>query len=87
MFVLDRLRSHQLHHDISWQLEDIMDPRMCSSLHHSTMASAPSLRASEPFLPFVAPPASDAPGNVKVVVRCRAFLKRGEMDLIPNGTR
>jgi hypothetical protein len=53
-----------------------MDPRMYSSLHLST-ASAPSLRASEPMAFMAAPPLSDDPGNVKVVVRCRAFLPRG----------
>jgi hypothetical protein len=52
-----------------------MDPRMYSSMH--TSASAPSLRSSEPVA-LMAPPARvDDPGNVKVVVRCRAFLKRG----------
>ncbi|KAF1921330.1 P-loop containing nucleoside triphosphate hydrolase protein [Ampelomyces quisqualis] len=41
-----------------------------------TTASAPSLRASEPY-PIMAPaPMTDDPGNVKVVVRCRAFVRR-----------
>lgn len=42
-------------------------------------ASAPSLRAHDPQPP--SQPAqstmSDDPGNVKVVVRCRAFVPRG----------
>jgi hypothetical protein len=53
-----------------------MDPRFYSSLHLST-ASAPSLRASEPMAFMAPPPMVDDPGNVKVVVRCRAFLPRG----------
>ena len=48
--------------------------------YHST-ASAPSLRAREAIedmqRPFT-PPDADA-GNVKVVVRVRKFVKRGEM--------
>lgn len=75
MHLFSRLRSQQLRHELFLLLEDIMDPRMYSSLHTS-FASAPSLRASEPFALMAAPPPVDDPGNVKVVVRCRAFLKR-----------
>ncbi|KAF2111363.1 kinesin family protein-like protein [Lophiotrema nucula] len=56
-------------------LHDIMDSRMYSSMHASS-ASAPSLRASEPVALMAPPPMVDDPGNVKVVVRCRAFVKR-----------
>ncbi|KAF2742198.1 kinesin [Sporormia fimetaria CBS 119925] len=52
-----------------------MDPRLYASLHH-TSASAPSLRASEPYHMMAPPVGIDDPGNVKVVVRCRAFLQR-----------
>ena len=55
-------------------LAGILDSNMFSGLH--TTASAPSMRASEPY-PVMAPPASDDSGNIKVVVRCRAFVKRG----------
>jgi hypothetical protein len=72
----NRLRSQQLYHSLCLLLENTMDPRLYASLHASS-ASAPSLRASEPVA-LMAPPAGvDDPGNVKVVVRCRAFLKRG----------
>jgi hypothetical protein len=49
---------------------------MYSGLH--TTASAPSMRASEPYAMMAPrPPIADDPGNVKVVVRCRAFVRRG----------
>lgn len=54
-----------------------MDRRMYGSL---STASAVSLRASasEPLTALMAPPPMvDDPGNVKVVVRCRAFVRRG----------
>jgi hypothetical protein len=54
-----------------------MDAHLYSSLH-SSMASAPSMRASEPFASSMTPlGGADDPGNVKVVVRCRAFVRRG----------
>lgn len=52
-----------------------MDRRMYGSL---TTASAVSLRASEPLAMLAPPPMLDDAGNVKVVVRCRAFVRRGE---------
>lgn len=67
-------RSHQLKDSLFLLLEDIMDPRMYSSL---STASAPSMRASEPIALMAPPPMADDPGNVKVVVRCRAFVRRG----------
>ena len=52
-------------------------------MNERTLISAPSLRASEPFAMVAMPPPVDDPGNVKVVVRCRAFLKRGRTVLMP----
>ncbi|KAF2259371.1 kinesin family protein-like protein [Lojkania enalia] len=52
-----------------------MDSRLYSSLHGSS-ASAPSMRASEPYALMAPPSMVDDPGNVKVVVRCRAFVRR-----------
>ncbi|ORY17051.1 kinesin-II 85 kDa subunit [Clohesyomyces aquaticus] len=75
MHLLHLLRSQLLRESLYQLLEDTMDPRMYGSLH-STSASAPSLRASEPVAMMLAPPPVDDPGNVKVVVRCRAFLPR-----------
>ena len=86
MYLVHLLRSQQLRDDFVDRvrletarrlLEDTMDTRMYSSLHNSS-ASAPSLRASEPAALMAPPVGVDDPGNVKVVVRCRAFLKRGE---------
>ncbi|KAF1996788.1 kinesin-domain-containing protein, partial [Amniculicola lignicola CBS 123094] len=69
------LQRSQLLFDILYELlEDIMDPRMYSSFH-PTSASAVSMRASEP-VPLMTAPTNSDPGNVKVVVRCRAFVKR-----------
>lgn len=76
MHLLHTLRSQQLHQQFCLLLEEVMDPRMYSSLHGST-ASAPSMRASEPIALMAPPLGVDDPGNVKVVVRCRAFVKRG----------
>lgn len=73
-------RSRQLLQNLCQLLDDILDPRMYSGMH--TTASAPSLRASESYMMMAAqPPMADDPGNVKVVVRCRAFVRRG-MQLI-----
>ncbi|PVI04279.1 kinesin family protein-like protein [Periconia macrospinosa] len=52
-----------------------MDRRLYNSLRAST-ASTPSLRASEPIGFMAPPPMAEDPGNVKVVVRCRAFVRR-----------
>lgn len=76
MHYLHTLRSQQLRDNIFLLLEQIMDPRMYSSL---STASAPSLRASEPMAFMTASPMMDDPGNVKVVVRCRAFVRRGTL--------
>lgn len=78
MYLVHLLRSQQLRDDFEDLLEDTMDTRMYSSLHNSS-ASAPSLRASEPAALMAPPVGVDDPGNVKVVVRCRAFLKRGNL--------
>ena len=58
-------------------LDDLLDPRMYSSFHNTT-ASAVSMRAPPAnTYATMAPPAQDDAGNIKVVVRCRTFLKRG----------
>ena len=69
-----------------------LDPRLYRAMSHSpdpyrnrhfneSTASAPSLRALVPFednaRDSMAGPGGDA-GNVKVVVRVRAFVKRGK---------
>jgi hypothetical protein len=76
-------RSRQLFQNLYQLLDDLLDPRMYSGMH--TTASAPSLRASEPYMMMAQPPpmASD-PGNVKVVVRCRAFVRRGTLEGFPS---
>lgn len=53
-----------------------IDPEMYP-LH--TTASAPSMRASDVSYAHMSPstPVNADPGNVKVVVRCRAFVPRG----------
>lgn len=70
-------RSQQLWDSCYLILDHILDYRMYP-LH--TTASAPSMRASEAsFLPHTPAPMNDDPGNVKVVVRCRAFVPRGRV--------
>lgn len=82
MHLLNILRSQQTKELLFELLQDIMDPRLYDGLHGSS-ASAPSMRASEPLAMMAPPPGVDDPGNVKVVVRCRAFVKRGEHSLHP----
>lgn len=78
MHLLYISRSRQLLQGLYSQLNDILDPRIHPTMYST--ASAPSLRAAvaDPYPMMAASPASDDPGNVKVVVRCRAFLKRGK---------
>lgn len=76
MHLLYIARSQQLLRNLYELLDDFLDPRMYAGLH--TTASAPSLRASEPYAMMAPQPIADDPGNVKVVVRCRAFVRRGE---------
>lgn len=77
MHQLYRARSQQTLDELYLLLEDKFDRRMYSSFHNTT-ASAPSLRApAADVYATMAPPAQDDPGNIKVVVRCRTFLKRG----------
>jgi hypothetical protein len=76
MHLLYIARSRRLLQTLYQHLDDFLDAHMYSALH--TTASAPSMRASEPFSMMApAPLAADDPGNVKVVVRCRAFVRRG----------
>lgn len=56
------------------------------SFYQST-ASAPSLRSKEPMELMDRPRTSDGDANVKVVVRVRKFIKRGEHGITVNHTR
>ncbi|CBX96516.1 similar to kinesin family protein [Plenodomus lingam JN3] len=74
MHLLYISRSRQLLHHCYLLLDEIIAEPMYSGLH--TTASAPSMRAVEPFSIMSTPLVNDDPGNVKVVVRCRAFVPR-----------
>jgi len=77
MHLLRLLRSRQLLRHCCRLLDNhsiLASAAMYSALHST--ASAPSMRALEPYPLMTPPPASDDPGNVKVVVRCRAFVRR-----------
>lgn len=77
MHLLYIARAQQTLEELYSLLDTVLDSRMYSSFH-STTASAPSLRApAADSYAAMAPPAQDDPGNIKVVVRCRTFLKRG----------
>jgi hypothetical protein len=78
MYLHYNVRSRQLRARLIRQLQTILDARMYSGFHAST-ASAPSLRAPapEPYSMMAGGPTHDDPGNIKVVVRCRAFVPRG----------
>jgi hypothetical protein len=78
MYLHLNARSRQLQARLIRQLQAVLDARMYSSAHAST-ASAPSLRAPalEPYSTMAPAPMHDDPGNIKVVVRCRAFVPRG----------
>jgi hypothetical protein len=79
MHLLYIVRSQQLLDSCYDLLDDILDPHIMYPLH--TTASAPSMRASENYAPMSPlTPMIDDPGNVKVVVRCRAFVRRGGME-------
>lgn len=77
MHLLYLARSQLLLESLYRLLDDFLEPTMYAGLH--TTASAPSMRASEPFAMMAPPPAAPDAGNVKVVVRCRAFVKRGTL--------
>ena len=77
MHLLYIARAQQSLNALYCLLDTILDSRMYSNFHGTT-ASAPSLRApAADAYAAMAPPAQDDPGNIKVVVRCRTFLKRG----------
>jgi hypothetical protein len=80
MYLHLNARSRQLQARLLRQLQAVLDARMYSTVHAST-ASAPSLRAPapQPYSTMAPAPAPmhDDPGNIKVVVRCRAFVPRG----------
>jgi hypothetical protein len=80
MHLLYILRPQQLLGSCYLILDHILDYRMYP-LH--TTASAPSMRASDASYAFSSPaPMNDDPGNVKVVVRCRAFVRRGSVTVL-----
>jgi hypothetical protein len=49
---------------------------------YQSTASAPSLRSKEPMEILDRPRSSDGDANVKVVVRVRKFIKRGEYNVV-----
>lgn len=79
MYHILRQRLHDSIYDAHETLLTMtLDPRLMPAEHrivHSS-ASTPSLRSRDGTLPLHA--RMDGGGNVKVVVRVRAFLKRGE---------
>jgi hypothetical protein len=79
MHLLYIARSRRLLENIYHLLDTFLDP-MYAGMH--TTASAPSLRASEPYAMMAPLSAAADPGNVKVVVRCRAFVRRGEQTYV-----
>jgi hypothetical protein len=79
MHLLYIARSRQLLDNLYQLLDAFLEPTMSMYMH--TTASAPSMRATEPFaMMSPPPPMADDPGNVKVVVRCRAFVRRGKTE-------
>ena len=83
MHLLYIARSQQSLEELYLLLNEFLDTRMYSS-YHASSASAPSLRApaADSYATTMAPPVQDDPGNIKVVVRCRTFVKRGILKLI-----
>ena len=83
MWSIERLRfQRSIDHIIDSFLSDFLDPRLmpASSARDSQVirssASTPSLRSRDGTVPMHA--RVDGGGNVRVVVRVRAFLPRGE---------
>lgn len=75
MHLIHIARSQQSLEHLYTLLDAKLDSRMYSAFHNTT-ASAPSLRAPVASA-YTAMAQDDDPGNIKVVVRCRTFLKRG----------
>ena len=75
MHLIHIARSQQSLDHLYTLLDAKLDSRMYSAFHNTT-ASAPSLRAPVAST-YTAMAQDDDPGNIKVVVRCRTFLKRG----------
>ena len=87
MYVLQRLRYHELVCDIANQLEDMaLDPRgflgiASEARQLKSSASTPSLRSRESELvPMGRATPDNGGGNVRVVVRVRGFLPRGMLN-------
>lgn len=85
MYVSLRLRYRQTIDDIESRLDDMaLDPRAFPRIAAEarllkSSASSPSLRSRESELvPMGRSPQDSGGGNVRVVVRVRAFLERGE---------
>lgn len=79
MHLIHIARSQQSLDHLYTLLDAQLDSRMYSAFHNTT-ASAPSLRApvaSTSTSAYTTMAQDDDPGNIKVVVRCRTFLKRG----------
>jgi|SRR5688572_3565751 len=83
MYLILRQRSQQALLDLHELLLAMgLDPRIASTLAASdartvrSSASTPSLRSRDGSVPMLA--RMDGGGNVRVVVRVRAFLKRGQ---------
>ena len=95
MFHILRQRLHDSIHDVNetlvmMALDARLMPAIASDVHGRTVrssASTPSLRSRDGTVPMHA--RMDGGGNVKVVVRVRAFLKRGEWSIkkFPNEER
>jgi hypothetical protein len=84
MYCILRQRSQQALLDLQELLVTMaLDPRIASTLAASdartvrSSASTPSLRSRDGSVPMLA--RMDGGGNVRVVVRVRAFLKRGRL--------
>jgi hypothetical protein len=80
MHTLRRQRSQEVVRNVAHLLEAMaFDPRLVGGLRSfESMASAPSLRASESAYRDSMGGGDDA-GNVKVVVRVRQFIPRGTL--------
>ena len=81
MHHLRRQRSRETVDNCAFLLKTMaFDPRLTGGLRpFESSASAPSLRGSEAaFRDSMAGPGGDDSGNVKVVVRVRQFIPRGE---------
>ena len=89
MYALQRLRYRLLLCDIEYRLQDMaIDPRGFPGVANEvrslkSSASTPSLRSRESELvPMSTPTQDGGGGNVRVVVRVRGFLPRGQSNSV-----